>query len=161
MGEQIDRAKTEARRARSLGKDAHCRVCHFAQSAALQRSARGIICYEHANAAARRPTVEDHHPIGRANDSDTTVPTPGNMHRLLDARNAAWPMEVRTNPMHDPLTSIAQVTLAARDFSLVIADYAQRIADWLLRLRDVLVTQFGDTWQIVLGLPPLWGEAAP
>ncbi len=62
--------------------------------------------------------------------------------------------------MCDPLESIANVSLAVRDFAFVIAEYAQHIADWMLRLRDALIGQFGATWQIVLGLPPLWGNAA-
>jgi hypothetical protein len=158
MGEQINRITTEVRRTRALGEDAHCPECGFSQPMALRK--RDKRCYECGNAAAGRATIENHHPTGEANDPHTTVPTPANMHGLLDARKAAWPQEVRENPMHDPLTAIIQVTYATRDFALVIADYAQQIGDWLVRLRDALIVQWGAMWQIVLGLPPLWGNAA-
>lgn len=157
MADHFASGTSRARRERMLGPDARCRLCGFADVTALQRDAEGIICYECASAVAGRTTVEAHHPLGRANDPATTIGTPGNFHRLLDAKKAAWPEEVRKNSMHDPLILTVQVTLAVRDFASVVAVYAQAIADWLLQLHAALYEQYGATWQAVLGLPPLWG----
>lgn len=159
MEDQYDLGIASTRRGRMLGPDARCRLCGFADVAALQRDAEGIICYECASAAAGRSTTEDHHPLGRANDPDTTIGAPGNLHRLLDAQKAIWPEAVRKNTNRDPLLMIVAVTLAVRDFARVMMLYAQSIADWLIQLHRTLRDRDGDAWWLAFNLPPLWGTA--
>lgn len=156
MGEQVDRSAVESRRAHTLGMDARCRICGFADRAALQRDGDGIICYECASALGGRPTIEDHHPIGKANDMNTTVGLPGNFHRMVDAAKVAWPDEVRSNTTHDPLLLVAAIGFAIRDFANAVVYYAQYIIDWILRFRTALVTQYGDLWWSAFALPSLW-----
>ena len=49
-----------------------------------------LLCYEHRAEAAGRSWSEAHHVAGRANDP-TTVPVPGNEHRLLNDLQRDWP----------------------------------------------------------------------
>lgn len=156
MGEHLDRITTQARRKRTLGEEARCHECGFADHAALQRDSDGITCYECASAADGRATVEAHHPIGRAIDPDTTAGLPGNFHRMIDAKKSAWPDAVRRNTAHDPLLLTAAVLLSVRDFANVVTYYAQYIVDWLLRFHAALTERYGPVWMSAFALPSLW-----
>jgi len=157
MTDYIEITALYARRRRVLGPDARCRQCGETAITALQRDAGGIICYECARARKRKRTTEDHHPLGKANDMDTTVGVPGNFHRQLSAMQSDWPEAVRNNPTRDPLLWIAAVALAVRDFAGVLTVYAQQIADWLMQLHATLVAHHGAAWVSALALPSLWG----
>lgn len=156
MGEQLDRIATQSARKRALGDDARCDECGFTDHAALQRDGDGITCYECASAADGRATVEMHHPIGRANDPDTTMGLPGNFHRMMDAAKASWPDAVRHNMTRDPLLLIAAVLLSVRDFANVMTYYTQFAVDWLLRFQAELIGQYGHAWVSAFALPSLW-----
>lgn len=157
MSDHVDTAAIHARRKRVLGPDARCRQCGEPSLAALQQDGEGIICYECDRARKRKRTTEDHHPLGKANDMDTTIGVPGNFHRQLSAKQAHWPEVVRNNPTRDPLLWVVAVALAVRDFAGVLTVYAQQIADWLIELHTALATQHGAAWAGALALPPLWG----
>ncbi len=157
MTDYIEITALYARRRRVLGPDARCRQCGETAIAALQRDAEGIICYECDRPRRGKRTTEDHHPLGKANDMDTTIGVPGNFHRQLSAMQADWPEVVRNNPTRDPLLWIAAVALAVRDFANVLTVYAQQIADWLMQLHATLVAHHGATWVSALALPSLWG----
>lgn len=158
MSAHIDTTAIHARRKRVLGPDARCRQCGETAIAALQRDAEGIICYECDRARKRKRTTEDHHPLGKANDMNTTIGVPGNFHRQLSAMQADWPEAVRNNPTRDPLLWIAAVALAVRDFASVLTVYAQQIADWLVQFHAALVAQRGAAWENTFPVPPLWGS---
>jgi len=157
MSEHIDTTTIHARRTRVLGPDARCRQCGEAALAALQRDTEGIICYECDRARRGKRTVENHHPLGKANDMNTTIGVPGNFHRQLSAMQADWPEAVRNNPTRDPLLWVVAVALAVRDFASVLTVYAQQIADWLVQFHAALVAHHGAAWVSVLALPSLWG----
>jgi len=157
MSDHVDTTAMYARRRRVLGPDARCRQCSETAIAALQRDTEGIICYECARDRQGKHTVEDHHPLGKANDMNTTIGVPGNFHRQLSAMQADWPEAVRNNPTRDPLLWVVAVALAVRDFAGVLTIYAQQIADWLMQLHAALIAHHGAAWVSALALPLLWG----
>jgi hypothetical protein len=160
----LNRAVRTTRRARSLGPDARCAWCGWAEVTALVRRKRGghfvILCYECAQAGDGKRTVEDHHPLGRANDA-TTIAVPGNAHRALSDLQLDRPKLLRDNPERDPLIWLAQMCQALKEHFTYWVEWLDRIAAWLIALSQRLREQFGTAWWISLGLPTFWtGEAA-
>lgn len=159
MGEQLDRLVRTERRKRTLGSETACRLCGMGVPATLQADGRGVICYQCANAAHHRPVIEAHHPLGRANDQDTVINTPGNLHRMLDSNKGMWPEVVRNGAATDPLLFIVAVVLWVRDSAETLIVYAQAVVDFLLLLHGALVAKYGNEWRVALGLPMIWGPA--
>ena len=153
-----DRLAREEGRSQQLGDDATCSQCGETLLDALTAQRGGPVCYECLARARGRPTVEWHHPTGKANDPAMVVGLPGNLHRALDAMKDIWPDEVRKNPDGDPLVRIIQLALAQRDWATVMPPAWQAASDYLQLLHRRLREKFGDDWREVLGLPPFPGE---
>src|SRR5689334_13004958 len=114
--EAINRAGRRIRKARTLGSDAHCWKCGLADPIPLERKQGNGWCYECARAQEGRPTVEEHHILGEANDA-TTIGVPGNVHRALSDAEADWPTATRYNREGDPLRWIAALLRSLRDLA--------------------------------------------
>lgn len=132
------------------------------------------ICYECGRERQGCKRTEGHHPFGRGNpDIDAiTVEIPGNWHRILDARRANRPENLR-RPGDNPLHQIAAVVATLGEAADALAEYAQlqkwpdwvatlckifadageNIAGWLLILAGKLEDQLGPNWAEKFGMP--------
>ena len=67
-----------------LGPDSACDSCRETILPALRRTGPAVICYECQAESEGRSRIEYDHPLGRGERwIHYTVPTPGNVHRLL------------------------------------------------------------------------------
>ncbi len=156
MGQaDIDRAARAAQRSRRLGPDPRC-PCGWADPRALHREGDAIECYECAYARRGRPTTEEHHTVGRENDP-TTVPVPGNAHRVLSELQREWPAAVRSNAERDPLLWLAGAALSLRDHLQVWVGWLAAVALWLVAVADKLRERLGERWWEELGVGTPWG----
>jgi hypothetical protein len=128
-------------------------------------------CYECACERDGKGRTEGHHPFGRNIPAfaDCVVETPGNWHRVLDARRAKRPGD---NPLHQ----IAAIVVTLGEAADAVSDYARRegwpewvlnlgdlfsqvahsAANWLLILAGQLDEKLGSSWAEQLDMPPLW-----
>lgn len=111
------------------------------------------VCYACFLAASGKKQVEQHHPIGRRNGTET-VTMPANLHRALSAAQFGWPDLLKTNPEGDPLITFAQILRAVGDFAEWLAERAERMSDWLLALSIWLRSRLGGQWWA--DFTPLW-----
>jgi hypothetical protein len=126
---------------------------------ASKPSKKRILCYECLLIQQGKATTEAHHLLGKANDATTTIPAPGNQHRVQSDRQREWPEEVRNNRHRDPLLELAGWCLSLKDHLACWVERLGHVATWLVRLRQALLDHFGTpTWWIPLGVPPLSGE---
>jgi hypothetical protein len=159
MGQDaIDKAAREAARMTRLGPEPRCGRCGWADPRALQREGNEVVCYECASARRGRPTVEEHHLVGRGNDP-ATAGTPGNLHRALEEAKRGWPEAVRRNAERDPALWLAAGAFSLRDQLEEWLKLFKAVAEWLVVLSAALRERFGPRWWEALGLPPLWGAA--
>jgi hypothetical protein len=100
--------------------------------------------------------MENHHPLGKAND-EATVPVPGNLHLLLSDAQSDWPREVRYNTERDPLLWLAGLCRSLHDIGEVVVGWLGQIALFLERLSAVLRALHGSRWWETVGIGPLWG----
>jgi hypothetical protein len=158
--EAINRAGRRSRKVRTLGPDAKCCTCGYADPTVLQWKRGKIWCYECASALQGKTTVEQHHVLGQANDS-VMVGVPGNIHRALSDAQVDWPREVRYNADADPLRWIAAFFRSLRDLACWAVDRLETIALWIETLADLLLAAWGPRWWETTGVGPLWtAEAA-
>jgi hypothetical protein len=115
-----------------------------------------VLCYECAQVRDGKPTVEDHHLLGRAVDPVTTIPLPGNAHRVVSELQRDRPPELATNPERDPLVWLAQMCHALKDHLTYWVEWLDRVADFLLGLAKAQREKFGGRWWERLDLPSLW-----
>jgi hypothetical protein len=145
----VARAVRTTRRQRAVGPDAHCTNCGSKDLAALvwrtRKGVRVLLCYERAQARDRKPTVEQHHPLGAANDP-TTVGMPGNPHRNLSDQQLDWPDEVRHNEHRNPLWWIAGIFYALRDYLQWLERSCRQIGDILVKAGHWAGQQGGVGW---------------
>ncbi len=102
----IEQRTRQARRKRTLGKDARCTQCNENDHRVLVVGSNPLLCYECSARADGRPTTEWHHLAGRANSS-ACVLIPANTHRRLSDKQKDWPMQTLRNPLQSPLASAA------------------------------------------------------
>ena len=150
------RVLRESYRRERLGPEARCRICGYAELAALTLRPDGIICYECRAAEFGRAVVEFQHLLGRKLFPDLVVGMPGNLHRVLDDLRECWPEKVRKNVGLNPLLTIVAYVLLVHDLASVAVNACQSIADWLIRLDTMLSGRHGNRWWSKLGLPALW-----
>jgi hypothetical protein len=128
--EAINRAGRRSRKVRTLGPNARCWKCDYTDVTALQWKHGKIWCYECASAEEGRPTVEEHHVLGRTNDP-AMVSIPGNLHRALSDAQEDWPKATRYNRDGDQLRRIAAYLRARRDVAAweieILEPYAQEL----------------------------------
>jgi hypothetical protein len=100
------------------------------------------------------PTVELHHPAGRANDP-FTVAVDANDHRVLNALQQGWPIGVLRNVTGDPLIKASSRARGLVDTSVyvppdsLIQFIRDSVADTPERLESLsrkLRTQLGPGW---------------
>lgn len=112
-----------------------------------------VLCYEHSAEAAGRSGIELQHPAGQHNDSDTQVPMPGNLHRLMDEAKREWPLETLRNPDGSPLRQAAASVRCVADWLRLIID---RLLGWIPPVLEALDTKlaelFGAQWWLEIGL---------
>ncbi len=155
MGQEaINRAARSAKRSRVLGPNARCAQCGWADTTALTNTNGQVLCYECQSVRHGRPTVEDHHILGKANDP-ATVPVPGNLHRSLSDARYDWRTDLRTNPDRDPLVWLAQACRGLGDHLAWWAKILLALAMWLVDLAKALRREHGATWWDTLGIPAL------
>lgn len=152
---ELTRATRAAKRQRTLGAAARCDTCGCTDPVALTKTDGRVCCYECRCAEQGRATVEQHHHLGRQNDS-ATVPVPGNLHRELSDRQIDWPPQVRTNSQRDPLLWLAAAILGLHDHLAWWIAWLARIASWLVALAETLQGHYGDRWWGALELAPVW-----
>ena len=112
-----------------------------------------LLCYEHAAEAAGRSPIELQHPPGHNNDSQFTVPMPGNLHRLMDEAKRDWPERTLRNPEGSPMLKAAASVRAVIDWLRLII---HRMLGWVpefLEAADAKLSELhGPQWWITLGL---------
>jgi hypothetical protein len=153
--EAINRTARQRRKARTLGPDAHCWRCHYADLTALQWKRGRVWCYECARTQEGRTTAEAHHVVGRSNHP-STVGIPGNIHRTLSDAQEDWPKATRYNRESDPLRWIAALLRSLRDLAQWAGDRLESVALWIETLADLLLDAWGPTWWETKGIGPLW-----
>ena len=140
------RAVRRERHLRRLGtRHPRCAGCGETAPAALTQHGGEIWCYECIASVAGRPSVEQHHLAGRHNDP-TTVPLPGNPHRLLSDEQRMWPAETLRNPTGSPLRTAAAWVRGWLDLLRVICQCAAWIPPFLERLDVWLGDHHGARW---------------
>jgi hypothetical protein len=156
--EAINRAVRRTRKALPLGPDARCWKCGSVAhvSLTLKRYYRKIWCYECLAAHQGKTTVERHHLLGTANDPETTVGVPGNLHRALSDAQTDWPREVRHNRTRDPLLWIAALCLSLRDIARELVGLLEGIAGFLVGLSRALREFVSPTWWLDFALDLSW-----
>jgi hypothetical protein len=129
-----------------------CRRCSEDRPEAITQ--RGL-CYECTLTQDGRKRSEDHHPFGRYNENVAaiTVETPGNWHRVLDARRAERP-PILQRPGDNPLHQIAALVATLGEAAATFADFAlrERLPEWTAVLADRFATAADSavTWLLVL-----------
>jgi hypothetical protein len=160
MGEGLNAAVRHTQRARRIPDGARCAVCGLADPAALTRSSEQWWCYEHLQEQRGQATTEQHHVLPDQLDP-TTVPLPGNMHRVLSELQRELPAEVRKAATHDPLALVITIVGACRDMAAVAVQFLNAALAWLLRLWASLKAHHGPDWQATLGLSGVFPSPAP
>jgi len=98
------RAATAKRRA---GVNSRCE-CGEQRPLALIPGSSPTICAKCQREREGRSIMDSHHPFGKANDPETTTPTPVNDHRAeLSKAQEDWPKRTRENPDGSPLLRAA------------------------------------------------------
>jgi hypothetical protein len=156
----VNRAARAAKRKRELGDADRCDRCGCADPVALVKGRQPVVCYECRATEEGRATVEDHHVLGRANDS-STVGVPGNLHRRLSEAQRDWPEKLARNPDRDPLVWVAQGCQGMADHLAWWVGALSRMAGWLVALSAALRRTHGVTWWVSLGVPSFWEAVAP
>ncbi len=149
--------RLEAQRRRLGDRNPTCSVpgCTENDAFALTGTAPDVVCYEHRTARQGRDPVEAHHVAGRANDSDLTVPIPGNDHRVLSDLQRDWPIATLRNLESSPLIRAAGFLRGWLDVLWVILTRGVAwIPAFLERLDEFLTNHFGSEWWRTLGLQP-------
>jgi hypothetical protein len=154
---EVARQRRLENQSRRLGdRDARCSQpgCPEHDLFALTGTAPSVRCYEHRVEAVGRTTVEGHHPAGKANDP-TTVPVPGNDHRILNDLQRDWPTATLRNLEGSPLIRAAA---ALRGWLDVLWLILTRTVAWIpaaLEWLDQLLTErLGAGWWEALGWTP-------
>jgi hypothetical protein len=132
---------------RRLGtRTPRCALCTETDPIALTGTHPVILCYEHAAQQSGRSPIEQHHPDGRHNDP-TTLPLPGNEHRILSDKMRDWPIETLRNPDGSPLLKAAAAIRSFLDYLVVLID---RVLVWippfLEQLDFYLREELGERW---------------
>lgn len=140
---------------KTLGLDARCSRCGYADPTALQPV---LHCYECVASEQGRAPVEDHHILGQSNDP-STIGVPGNPHRSLSNRMQDWEDELLRGDPADPLLWIVRFLRAMKDGAEWLVDRADQLVHYLLRFRQWLIEHHGTMWWTKVGLGPLWGPA--
>jgi hypothetical protein len=154
--EAINRAVRRTRKARPLGADARCCICGCADPRVLHRRGKKIWCYECSSAQQGRPTIEEHHLMGKANDHEMTAGVPGNLHLPLTDAQTDWPREVRYNTERDPLLWIAGLCFSLRDIARELVGLLGAIGAFLVLASRALRQALGAQWWENLGLDASW-----
>lgn len=143
-----------AKRRETLGADARCSRCGYADQSGLETM---TLCYECAKFVQGRSPVEQHHPLGRSNDP-TTISVPANPHRNISNQMQDWERDLQWGDPADPLLWIARLLQAIKDAAQWAMDRLDDLVHFLLRLRQWLIETHGTSWWNELGLGPLWGS---
>lgn len=112
------------------------------------------LCRDHLALLQGRPPLEAHHPVGRANGSET-VDLPVSVHSVLSSKQARWPATLR-NPSGDPIIQVARRERALRDFLAWFLSASERDSDWLLALALNRQDAVGLEWWTVNPVAPLY-----
>lgn len=144
-----------AKRRETLGADARCSRCGYADQSALQTM---FLCYECAKFVRGESPVEDHHVLGESNDP-STIGVPGNPHRNISNQMQDWEPDLRWGDPADPLLWIARLLRSIKDAAQWFVDRVDDLVHFLLRLKQWLIENYGVQWWNELGLGPLCGSA--
>lgn len=133
--------------ARFADDNRHCHACGHPDPLALC-NVKGIVwCRACLAIEHGRSSVEDHHPAGRANDPDDTLPVGANDHAALSAMQHDWPCSLLTNPTGSPLVAIAAKLRAWIDTVVhILVTTLATIPEWLLDLNRWLTHTAGPYW---------------
>ena len=132
---------------RRVGENAKCSRCGESRPEALNSKQRPLLCEECRRKAKGTNTLDQHHPLGRAN-SPFTIPIPANDHRAnLSTAQGDWPKATLENRDGCPFLRDAA---AVRGF-LDADDYFKRsrlpdVAENLERVSAFMVQKFGAEW---------------
>jgi hypothetical protein len=93
----IRSAARDAIRQRRFAIDAACAVCKTTDRIVMMQTSEPPICCDCAARRSGQATVQDHHPLGAANDP-LTIPLRLSTHRFFSDRQYDWPVGVIDNP---------------------------------------------------------------
>jgi hypothetical protein len=127
-------------------------------NACLICGARGDVkvrlCLDDLAILQGRTPIEQHHPVGRANGSET-VGIPVGVHAALSTRQAKWPAAMKS-PSPDPIITIARRMRALRDTLDWFLSASARDADWLLAMALTQQEAQGPEWWTANPIAPLY-----
>lgn len=147
-----------------------CRECGETAPAAITKSG---LCYECDCRRRGRPTVEEHHPRGRAHPE--TIEVPGNPHKVISEKERVRPAILK-KPSDDPLLEAARLAAIIseqaetineckhkcncdchskwrEEFIAFIAKSGKWIVNMLLALAGWLTKKFGKNWHDGFSFP--------
>ena len=97
MRSGIRSAARAAIRRRRFAPDAACIVCETTDRIAMVQTSEPPICCDCEASRSGRLAIEEHHPLGAANDP-LAVPLRLSVHRFFSDRQYDWPPSVLDNP---------------------------------------------------------------
>ncbi len=109
------------------------------------------LCPDCIAALQGRSAIEEHHIVGR--NEDTTIPVTANDHAVFTAAQRRWPAYVKEH-QGEPMAHILLFISAAAGFAEWCADKLRWVCAWLLALALRLEELHGPDWWQSIGVPP-------
>jgi hypothetical protein len=137
---------------RRIGRK-RCASCGENRPETLIAGSKPMICAACQRKQQGKPSQDDHHPAGVANDPTTTIPVPVNDHQAeLSTAQQDWPKETRENPRGSLLLKAAGCVRGLIDtLHYLIKRLLGWIPDMLEQLDALLTKLFGARWWERLG----------